>query len=185
MNNSTTIISKLIAYEELYTSFEPSKKNSLDLRVHRLVGLLISAHFNQVRELGDLIRLIKEFENFIRELKAEFDLMYHDLDDHSYPTYVRKLSGIKCADVFSNYHELIIETLKLLLFRIKSDGNPAELEKELDRFVKASIEHYSPKSKPTLKFGVSAKPASDKDSDTPLNKLNEYVQRQIDIALDI
>lgn len=185
INTSTTITSKLIAYEELYASLEPSKKKSLDFKVHSLIGLLISAHFKQASELGDLIRLVNEFEAFVRELKAKFDLIYHDLDEYSYPSFVKKLTGIKYTDAFSSYHQLIIETLKLLLFRIKSDRNPVKIKKELDGFVKNSIEHYCPKNKLSVKFGEPEKSASDINSKTTLSRVNEYVKRQIDIALDI
>ncbi|MDO6426113.1 hypothetical protein Q4489_03770 [Thalassotalea sp. 1_MG-2023] len=188
IDTSTNITTKLIGYEKLYASFEPTNKTSLAFRVHNLVGLLISAHFSQASELGDLINLVHQFGGFLRELKAEFDLIYSDLGAHSYPAFVQKLAGAKYGGAFGEYHNLVIDTLKLLLFRIEADANPAELEDALDHFLRASIERYNPKNKPIVRFGQSVKTSSEigleKRLCTPAEKVQEYVQRQIDIALE-
>jgi len=100
--------SHLYSYEAFYKSYEPKNIDSLDHRVHELVGRLINAQFKTVKRFEDITVIGRKVEDLIRELKAEFDCVNIKLNDQKYPYFIRRLecSGqVKLAtDLYSSQY---------------------------------------------------------------------------------
>jgi hypothetical protein len=182
INTSNNIITKLASYEAIYASYEPKNKRTLTYRAHSLIGLLIKAQFMNIFELSDLVSLNDDMDNFVRELKAEFELIYVNLDNSSYPDLVEKFQAVKYSGQLGIYHTLVIDILKVILIRILTSNNQDKIEKDLFSLFKARINQLNP----PLKQNIIFKDRSDKAIGKAeiASDVEEYIKRQIDISLD-
>lgn len=180
INTSTSVIGQLELYEAIYASNAPQKKNSLAFKVHRWIGLLINAHFLKITELSDLISLNETMAQFVRELKSEFDMIYINYEDYSYPAFINKLSALRYGGPLEEYHNMIIETLKIILFRAGTDTNQEKAENYLWNFIEEKINKIKPPENKKTMFGDKSEISSQKFK----HDVEEYIRRQIDISLD-
>lgn len=182
MNTSTCIITKLASYEAIYASYEPQNKRALAYRAHNLVYSLIKAQFVSVFYLSDLVLLNDEMDAFIRELKSEYDLINVDLGEFDYPNFVKGLQGMKYSGPLGTYHSLVIDTLKIILFRINTSNSQGQIEKKLFSLIKENVNHLKPTSDNKILFNDRSD-KSIKKIHTDMD-IEEYIKRQIDISLD-
>lgn len=182
INTSTSIITKLASYEAIYAAYEPQNKRSLAYRAHNLVGSLIRAQFVSIFYLSDLVLLNDEMEAFVRELKSEYDLIHIELDNFDYPNFVNGLQGMKYSGPLGQYHSLVTETLKIILFRINTSNSQEQIEKKLFSLIKEKTNHLKPASNNKTLFNDRSD-KSMKKIHTDMD-IEEYIKRQIDISLD-
>ena len=180
INTSTSIITKLESYESIYASYAPQKKHSLAYKVHNWIGLLINAHFLRVFDLSDLISLNDKMEAFVREMKVDLDMVYINYEDHVCPAFIHRFSALKYSGPLEKYHAMVIETLKIMIFRAETDANQEKIENHLLKLLKSKINEFNPPVKKNILFShkVEAPPKFSEYN------VKEYIKRQIDISLD-
>jgi hypothetical protein len=175
--------SHLYSYEDFYKSYEPKKIDSLDHRVHELVGRLINAQFKTVKRFEDITVIGRKVEDLIRQLKAEFDCVNIELNDQKYPYFIRRLEGDGAYPELADYHYYIVELLKLMLFRIDHSDSRRDIENQIKEFIIALTEKYDPqkKLKPLFKDKKSVKQTVNSDMSIDVKSL---IQQQLDIIID-
>jgi len=142
-----------------------------------MVARLITAQFKDVSEFTDIAIINKELDDFIRELRTEYDCICINFDLYDYPPFIKKLEGLKVYDDLDEYHFLIVDLLKLILFRVGHSDEQRHIEKQFKEFVVALIEKYKPavKIKPLFK---------DKKQPNKDNDILALIRQQVDITID-
>jgi hypothetical protein len=174
--------SKKDYYISFYETYQPKKNHSLEHRIHSIVGKLISSQLEEVYDCDDLSLATKLLDKFIRELKVEFDCVNCNFEKFEYPPIISKLEGLIPNEVFKKYHSSIIDLLKVLLFRVSESQFPKEAENKVCTFATAFVNQLNP-SCATMKLFTDKPEDPNKNKNKNL-KIEEIIQKQIDIALD-
>lgn len=179
--------SHLHSYEDFYKSYEPKNMDSLDHRVHELVGRLINVQFKTVKRFEDIAVIGRKVDDLIRELKVEFDCVNIELNDQKYPYFIRRLEGDKAYPELAGYHYYIVELLKLMLFRIGHSDDKRDIENQFkDIIIELIYRHEPPKKLKTLfKDKKPFKRATDSSGVGSTNdKANRLFRELVDIEID-
>ena len=182
----TNFSRKIDSYTSLYGKYKPKNIHSLEYTVHKLVGTLLSSQLETVFDCEDLSSSTKMLDKFIRELKVEFDCVHSNFEAFEYPRLISRLEGLIPSDELKKYHCSIISLLKILLFRVSESQFPKEAEKKACRFTTPFVNQLNPSCKTTKLFEDKPE-APNKNMNKNKNKnlkIEEIIQKQIDIALD-
>tara|TARA_R110000737_G_scaffold335362_1_gene354113 strand:- start:8641 stop:9180 length:540 start_codon:yes stop_codon:yes gene_type:complete len=175
------LTSKLNSALELYLSayhwHEPKDGKSLGYRTHKLIFQLMRSHFENITASTDIQTIVKELDGFIRQLKAEFNCIHVDLDSFEYPSFIAKFEALQPHSILDEYHALIIELSKLMIFRIINSDEPKSIEKRYKELVMSLVQEYSPTKiiKPLF---------SDKKVKGSTTDIQTLIKQQIDITID-
>jgi hypothetical protein len=178
MNIST---SKLNSVLELYLAAfqwqEPRDGKSLGYRIHKLIFQLMNSHFENISVSTDIQTIVKELDGFIRQLKAEFNCIHVALDSFEYSSFIAKFEALKPHSILDDYHALIIELSKLMIFRIMNSDEKNSIEKRFKELVMSLVQEYSPTKiiKPLF---------SDKKVKNSTSDIQTLIKQQIDITID-
>lgn len=144
---------RLLNYESFYNDIEPKNIKGLEYRAHNLVSRLIHVQFKGIHDHDDISKACRETDDLIRELKVEFNCIYIKLDEHNYPSFIRKLESNKVYAELDEYHYLIINLLKLMLFRIGGSDAKRDIENQFKEIIIELIYKHEPpkKLKPLFK----------------------------------
>lgn len=177
--------SRLYSYEAFYKATEPKNISRYDYKVHKLVGDLITAQFDQLFEFDDIKLISNRVDDLTRALKVEYECETIKLSEYNYPKYIAKLEALKVYFELEKYHYKILELLRFLLFRIKSSDDQSEIEKELTKKLKSFISEYGfpKKSKPLFKDKITHKLTPELDM-PPDTDVLEFVKQQVDILFE-
>jgi hypothetical protein len=178
MNISTSKLSSALElYLSAYRWHEPNDGKSLSSRTHKLIFHLMNAHFENIYETEGIQIIVKEFDGFIRQLKAEFNCIHVDLDSFKYPSFITKFEALKPHSILVEYHTLIIELSKLMLFRIINSNEQKSIEKRYRELIMSLVQEYSPTKKIKPLF-------NDKKVSKSKTDIQALIKQQIDITVD-
>lgn len=182
--NKVTIFHDMASYNSFYVRCYPRNEKTLVPKVYKLVGQLVSAHCDEITELSDLVEVNTKMDALICLLKGEFELTFINLDKYDYPHFIQKLSGANFFAELSEYNSLIIDLLKVILFKIDNSEDDVQIEKYVFDEVISLLERNHPKMNRETIFNDAIEPTPLIENETDIeSKIKAIVSEQLDISL--
>lgn len=121
------LLEQLSGYKQFFTDFKPELACQNDETIHRTLSYVLDIQFEKVKSPQCIKSIEKKLDQFIRNIKAEFNYIYTIIDDNDLPDFVLDFAQTKVQGYLSSYHFLIVSLLKILTIALTNESSSDEV----------------------------------------------------------